>query len=367
VTEYRLIFRDFLTGAELAELAAPFTLDRRIIQPGGFSTKFEVPNGTVGARLSSIQAGRTTVDVFRGPLLLGTYIIWKRPAGGVEWSSEVSLQGATLESMLYHRFPKGLYEYTAASAETIVDDLLADIQAITYGSAWEMDLSALWRSTPPGGVDMTILPGDARPAGEWLEDLAAAAGLEYMIHTDGGARLLHLSAPAMPASSAALVIEQPGSITSWRVDEDALAGGTAFYARGTEGDRGDGQAGPVVSEPAIVTPLLDAGWPAIEVIEDVPGTNDPAVLAAMAAGFAAARPGAAVSAEFEVHPERLWPQGLGPHRIGSPVRVVLANPIYPLGSDGSPSFGVTGRLVGFSLSVDASGVESVKLDVERGT
>ena len=364
-------FADLLTDQDILEMSIPLSLDRRIIVPGAFSTQFDIPNDDIGAKAAKIIPGRTICHVYRGPMIIGSYIIWAKKYASSSSALSLSLQGATIESYLYRRRLQADVIYTSTDQLTIADDLIIRAQlgmGSEYPDSGDLSLSTAAFST---GIyrDRTYLESDGSSIGDLLEDLANVdAGFEYAIQTYQSdttrPRVMSYGYDKFRPTDNPIVLEEPGGITAWEILYDATKGGTVFWTRGQTSTSTAGEATqPTLSDPSVATEYLDSGWPILEMISDYQNASDVDTLNKYAAWWRTNRSGPIMIPSFTVNAETLFKQGFSPFSLGATMRVILANPAFPL-VNGSPSFSGEVRIIGFELTVDMDGKEDMKIIAE---
>ena len=372
---YYFRFADLLTDGTVLELSAPFTADRRIIQPGAFSCTIPVPNSSMGAMVNKIVPQRTICHVYRDSMIIGSYIVWSKTAS-IERSGQasVALQGATLESYLYHRFISQDATFVGEEQLEIADWLVSEAMSGPPGYESSADLGITVRAYTPSGVtrDREYLASSCDTVGDLLEALASVDnGFEYAIHTyesgpTGRVFEMQYGYPGLNCSSARLVLEHPGNLTSMSFLYDGTAGGTVFRARGKSVAADAGEVSePLLSDLVLAEGFLDQGFPVLDVKADYQNVSVKSTLDAYASWWASNRSGPVITPSFSVAPQAMFAAGFSPFSLGSQIAVVMDNPLFPC-VDGSSTFGGTPRLIGFELSVDQSGADEMKLIIETG-
>jgi hypothetical protein len=370
---YYVRFADLLTDADICEMRIPFKADRRIVQPGSFSSDFEIANPAVGLQVAKIIPQRTIAHVYRTHQLIGSYIIWSKTISG-DSTVKCSLQGATLESMFYHRFYVGSSDltYTSTDQMTIARDLFMYGQQNWMG--WSNDLFTLDLDIPvvTSGVlvSKTWKFSDMATIGKMVEDLANVEdGFEYIIHvyddgTSARKRRLFLGYPNIAAASQPLIVEQPGAIKSFSIQYDGLAGANMHWTRGSS----DQSTPSTEAEPGIGLwynfDYIDNGWPIVEAVHDYKESASGWTLDTYAAWWANNRSGPIVVPSFTLNANWIFDNcGFTPMSIGGPVVYILDNPAFPVIA-GVPSMASTSRTIGFELTVESSGDATIQLIAE---
>jgi hypothetical protein len=368
---YYCKFADIITDADICEIQLPFKADRRIITPGAFSSEISITNEKIGSLVSKIIPGKTIVHVYRGSTIIGSYVIWAMQYSGQNSQVKCSIQGSTLESMLYRRRLHDDIYAVAVEQLDIADTLVSAAQAAISPYTVNSDLSIVTNYSPSGILrDRTYYASDGKFIGDLLEELANVdAGFEYIIHTyqdtSSRPRVMTFGYDKLNNSASTFVVEEPGNVTSWKILYDATKGGTVFWARGqtTTGTVGQ-DTQPTISSPAFATAYLDTGWPVIEMISDYQNASVKDTLDKYAAWWATNRSGPVIIPSFTVNPTAFFDHGFSPLQLGCMVNVSLANPAFPLSSSGSPSYSNVSRMIGFEITVDENGSDSMSIIVE---
>jgi hypothetical protein len=371
---YYLRFADLLTDADILEISAPFNLDRRIIQPGALSVTIPVPNSTIGESLLSIVPQKTVCHVYRGDMILGSYVVWAKTVTmdnpGVV---SVGIQGSSLESFFYRRRISEDLVYTGEDQLDIAAGLVADAQIgyPDYPDSADLGIEPVPYAASGVDRDRTYLRADGNYAGDLLEALANVDdGFEYIIHTwdagDGSGRVRRIlfGYPSLAVSSPPIVLEQPGNILSFSILYDGTAGATVFTTRGkSDATEAGEEDAPLESDPAFATEYLDNGWPILDRMADYQNVTVKATLDSYAEWWASARGGPIVIPDFVVSPGEMFEAGFSPVALGAETTVVMNNPAYPT-ILGVPTWGNVSRIIGFELTVDEAGKDSMKLVIE---
>lgn len=364
-------FADLLTDQDLCEMSIPFKLDRRIIVPGAFSADFDVPNSEVGRCVALIVPQRTVCHVYRDSMILGSYIIWTKKLSGSAGKVKVSIQGATLESYFYRRRLVNDWDFVDDDQILIASALVTDGQ-LGIGSYTANGQLNVETADFESGVtrDRSYRSWDGKFVGDLLEELANVdAGFEYVIQTyqDGSTRprVMTFGYDKFLRDSEPIVVEEPGCITSWSILYDGTKGATVFWTRGqtTSGTAGE-ETQPTISNPSFSADLLDAGFPLIETMVDYQNVSELDTLDKYAAWWAANRSGPVVIPAFTVNPNSLFAQGFSPFSLGRSVSVSLWNSAFPI-VDGVPSYRGEFRMIGFEISVDSNGSDSLNIIIEQ--
>lgn len=369
---YYFRFADLLTDADVLEMSAPFTADRRIIQPGALSISIPIPNASIGSAVMNIVPQKTICHVYRGDAILGSYIIWAKTIS-MDTSGKVTadVQGATLESYLYKRRLSQDLVYAGEEQLDIAADLIAEAQIgySAYPTSADIGVTPFTCAASGQLRDRTYLRSDADYVGDIIEALANVDnGFEFMIHTSdsGGTRERRIlfGYPTLAASASPIVLEHPGNITAFSVLYDGSAGATVFTARGKSSATETGEEdAPLESDPGYATEYLDNGWPIIDRVVDYQSVSLKSTLDQYALWWASRRGGSIIVPDFDVDPTSMFDSGFSAMSLGATATVVMDNPAFPT-VNGVPTWGQTSRVIGFELSVDESGKDSMGLIIE---
>jgi hypothetical protein len=354
---YYVRFADLLTDADLCEMSVPFSIDRRIVQPGAFSCDIDVTNSVIGNVVQKIVPQRTIAHVYRDSLILGSYIVWTKTLSGSNGKIQCSLQGSTLESYLYYRRIVSDLSYTATDQITIATDLVGVAQTWPAPYAANANLGISTVSSASGVLrDRTYPASDGKFVGDVLEELANVDdGFEYVIHTIQGSstrdRTMLFGYPQLSPSSNPFVIEEPGSISSWKIVYDGTQGWNIFWTRGSVSD--ENGTGPILSSAYIASEYLENGFPVLEHVTDYSNVSDSTTLDKYAVWWARNRGGPLFTPSFTVDANRIFDGGFSPMLLGSSFMYILSNPAFPMAS-GVPTMSGINRMIGFEVRVDSS-------------
>lgn len=364
VVPYRYVFADLLTDAYICDLTLDnVTYDRRIIEPGTFRASVEIADPTVAGQVARIVPrhpdiltagpGRTVVHVYRAGQIWGTYLIWQ---AGVSQRGrdniQIELQGAGLESYLNHvDIRADIPPFEGADQIHIARQLIANMQADPLA-----DIGLEVQSGTSGVVrDQAYLAADARSYGERLVELARmGGGFEWTIHTSvdtaTGIRTRHWvwGYPYLGSITSNHVFTQPGNVTGWQENIDALKAATKWQVRGDSVNSDiTNVSTPLLSDIVSAQAYLDAGWPRTDGTHDYSKVGDQAALNNYAAWWAANRAGA-----MRVHQATVRlpaNTAFSPLNLGDYVRLMLANDWWPV-IDGVASFSKSWRVIGIAVS-----------------
>ncbi|HSN23605.1 MAG TPA: hypothetical protein VLS45_05475 [Methylomicrobium sp.] len=363
---YYVRFADLLTDVDLCEMSVPFRLDRRIVQPGAFSCDIDVSNAAVGSSIAKIIPQRTICHVYRGNMIIGSYIIWTKTLSSSSGSVKCSLQGATLESYLYSRITPTL-SYSGVDQITIAEDLIAAAQTYDAPYSSNADLGITVVSSPSGVLrDREYFFADGKFIGDSLAELASVDdGFEYVIQTmqdgDVRTRTMHIGYPGIAGSSNPFVIEEPGSITEWKIVYDGTNGWDVFWSRGSQA--ADDGSGPVMSSPYVSIEYLQNGFPILEHMSDYSSVTLITTLDQYSKWWSENRSGPLFIPSFSVDANRMFASGFSPGLLGHQFNYIMSNPAFPL-VNGVPSMSGGGRMIGFELNVDSSERATMNILIE---
>ncbi len=276
---YTYRFANLLSDADVAEIELTnVRFDRRIIQPGAFSASIPVTNSDISTQVKKIVPARTIVHVYRDADIWGTYIIWnmKMRSSG-RGPVQVEIQGATLESWLYHRIVDVDLVYDNVDQFDIARGLLTNAQTGWTPYESNADLNIIAQSNDSGVLrDRSYFLTDAASVGQRLEELANVDnGFEYMINTyvdvDAGARIREfVLATSMGSGNLDILYTYPGSIISYDITYDANDAATAWWTRGdTIQDDATATEYPLMTAgPVLSSEWLDNGFPHLDKVVD---------------------------------------------------------------------------------------------------
>jgi hypothetical protein len=367
---WRYRFANLLSDVDVAEVElSDVTMDQRIIQPGSLKATIAVPNSDVATQVRKLVPDPTTgvpqtiCHVYRGADLWGSYIIWTSKVSiGAKGAVSVAIQGATLESWLYHRIVDADVAYAATDQIAIARALIVNAQ--TGWAPWT-DAANLGISTLDGtsGVlrDQAYKLSEATSAGQRLEELAnVEGGFEYRVvtyiepTTGIRERLWIWGYPTLGSDEPTHVYSSPGNLVTLDISSDSTTAGTAFWARGDtdQTDLTDDSQPAITQAPLMRVDLLAAGWPWLDSVSDHQGVTDVSVLDAYASWYAATTGGVVRTYSASVRLPEDTTEGayFSPNRLGDRVRLVAVNPWFPPDANGSPTFSITPRVVGVSMT-----------------
>lgn len=375
---WRYQFCDLVTDTHLVDLdLGEVRFDRRICQAGGFSATAYVTDATTADLVARIVPrypgdistgpGRTVCHVWRDSEIWGSYIIWQAtPQGDDRGRISVALQGASLESYLFHREIRRDLLYDQIGDHDIARDLVADME-------WYGPIGLTVAPGPPGVPrDRSYLASAAATYGERLEELAEVIdGPEWMIRTyrdpASAARVREFVVADRLGEDAGHRFTQPGDVLAWSYPADATAVATAWQTRG-DTINSDVAAG---SEPLLSGIWEDpryrlAGWPLLERTVDYQGVTRVDTLDAYAQWWASRRSGMVRIPQVEV---RLGDgTTFSPDRLGDTVALTLVNDWFPL-DDGRPTFSYQWRVIGVEVTpaTRGTGFDRARLIFEEPT
>lgn len=356
---YRYQFCDLLTDRPIAELdLSGVSFDRRIGQPGSFSASFPVTNPEAAELAAKVAGrydgrlrrgpGRTLVHVWRGSEIWGSYIIWSaEPSCDERGRISLSLDGASLESYLYHREIREDLEFRNADQLDIARGLVAHMER-------ERPIGLEVSGPEISGVYRTrrYRSSEAATYGERLEELAEVVdGPEWMIRTrpERDRRVREFVVDLrMGQDITEHVFAQPGNVLSWSYPADAGDTATSWRARGdTPNDDLSEESEPSLSDTWEDPAYRKAGWPLLERTVDYQGVTDTDVLDDYARWRASRTLGASRFPQVTV---RLGENtSFSPANLGDRARLTLVNDWFPL-VRGRPSFSKSWRVIGIEVT-----------------
>ncbi|MER5862356.1 hypothetical protein [Kitasatospora sp. NPDC002040] len=270
-TGYRAVFCDLRTDQVIDVLPLrDVEFDDYIGKTGSLSGTIPVPNQEIGRRVRRVIEGRTALYLERGGEVWWGGIVWTlTPQSDENGVLTVPVQAATFDSYAARRRIRTDLRLNTRDSADLVVDLWRDLQSaaggdigITYGSGLAgSDQEMYW----PGSDD--TLYEDAIG-----QVLAGAPELEYRVAvfrdpvTGERRRQLQLGTPRIVSTAAELVLDRPGAVLSYSFPRDATRGGTTCRIKGADADGGDLSNGakPMLSAEAVAQPLIDGGYPRID-------------------------------------------------------------------------------------------------------
>ena len=370
---------DLVTDRDLVQLdLGDVSFDRRICQAGSFRGTAYVTDETTADQVAKViprypgdlstGPGRTVVHVERNGEIWGTYILWRgEPQGDDRGRISVALQGASLESYLFHREIRRDLVYEQVGDHDIARDLVADME-------WYGPIGLTVASGPSGTPrDRTYLASAAATYGERLEELAEVIdGPEWMIRTyrDSTGRRVRefVVADQLGQTDAPHVFAQPGNVVSWSYPADATDVATSWQTRGdTPNDDMSAESEPLLSGIWEDPRYRAAGWPLLERTVDYQGVTRVDTLDAYAQWWASRRSGMVRIPQVEVRLDDYT--SFTPNRIGDYAEVVLVNAWFPLDARGRPTFAERWRVIGVEVTpaTRGSGTDRARLIFEEPT
>ncbi|MFB7517831.1 hypothetical protein [Streptomyces sp. NPDC056144] len=338
-TPYRAIFCDLLTDQTIDILPLrDVQIDDYIGKAGSLSGTIPIPDKAMAARVRQIEEGRTAVYLERGGDLW-----W----GGIVWTSTLqssgrgvltlSIQAATFDSYAARRRIRTNISVTAPTdqleiARTLWKELQkaegGDIR-VGYGSETSaVTRTASWRK------------GDETLYSEALEQLARVdagtdSGFEHqiMVYRDPvtlrRVRQLRLGSPRIRTGETDLILDRPGAILSYSFPRDATRGGTTALARGASINSNAAAESRPLTSAEKESPLLDAGWPRIDLSSDHNEVTSQATLEKLAASELVQSAGAVVIPEISIRLGGVVP----PTLLGRTTRIRITDEWHPTGLD----------------------------------
>lgn len=351
---------DLLTDAFIADLElSDVSYSRRIGEPGTFSATIPIPNPTVADRVAAViprhpddlstGPGRTVIHVYRNGIIWGTYLLWTAQIamsdkGGVS----ISIQGASLESLLGRVEIRTDLTYTAVDQVQIARQLLTAMQSNPI-----YNIGLTLQAGSSGVVkDGTYLASETATYGQRIVELADTDnGFEWMIRTveSAGVRTYEWAwgYPMLGSATGSHVFDQPGRVLSWTEDVDATRGATSFLTRGESvNDDVAADSGPLMGDVALAQAHLDAGWPGLDVTVDYSSVSEVATLNAYAAWLSTHRAGSVRVHQATIRLDATT--SFTPDNLGDYARLTLVNDWWPR-VDGVASFSKSWRVVGMDV------------------
>lgn len=366
---YTYRFANLLSDADVAEIELTnVRFDRRIIQPGAFSASIPVTNSDIATQVKKIVPARTIVHVYRDADIWGTYIIWnmKMRSSG-RGPVQVEIQGATLESWLYHRIVDVDLVYDNVDQFDIARGLLTNAQTGWTPYESNADLNIIAQSNDSGVLrDRSYFLTDAASVGQRLEELANVDnGFEYMINTyvdvDAGARIREfVLATSMGSSNLDILYTYPGSIITYDITYDAGDAATAWWTRGdTIQDDATATEYPLMTAgPVLSSEWLDNGFPHLDKVVDYGSVTVLQTLEDYAAWWRDNHSGikAVPVIEITTNDTTLIP----PSALGTSARFTIVDEMFSLGD-----FSSDNRVIGIEVTPPERGSqERIRLVIE---
>lgn len=373
---YRFVFADLLTDEYLGELDLIVDrFDRRISEPGTFSATMPVTNRTEADKVAALiprhpddlttGPGRIVCHVYRRGIIWGSYLIWSATVSESQRQGlQVQMQGSSLESYLSHVEIRQDLPYTGVDQITIARSLLDSMMSQTSA-----DIGLTLQTGSSGVVrDRTYLAGEVATYGQRLKELSDVdGGFEWVIHTEDVAgvrtRTWKWGYPRLGDITSDHLWAQPGAVTAWQEDINALNGATSYRARGDSINTDVAAAStPLLSTPRNADAHLVAGWPRLDKTVDYSSVKEIDTLEAYAIRWAAQRAGA-----LRVHQATIRLDGdeFTPANLGDFARLMLVNDWWPR-QDGYASFSKSWRVIGIQVNPpDRNGQETATLVFEE--
>lgn len=367
VAAYRVIAADLLTGARIAELPlSGLTFGSSLNDVGECSGRLTFPPLDTPGAIDLARTWNAAVDEVRRRLIVerdGT-VVWS----GVVWASPYSDDGQTrdvraAETWSYYRrrFVNVGRTFSQVDQLTIARTILEDSAALPAG-----DLGVLFPAATSGRLrDRTYLPSERKRLAEAVEELAGLAdGFDFAIDarwnpaTDALTEVMRWGYPRLGRADAAteLVYEVGRNVVSWTWPTDGTRYANVVQATGA----GDGPATLRATsfDLSQVTPLSDGG-PGYPFIEENLPERDVLVAATLqaksdAAVRAHARPVVVPSVTVRADVDPVF----GSYGMGDSCRFIVPAGVSPRFPDG---FDATRRIVGWTVTVDDNGAETVDL------
>ncbi|WP_435974552.1 hypothetical protein [Streptomyces sp. Qhu_M48] len=335
-TPYRAIFCDLLTDQTIDILPLrDVQFDDYIGKAGSLSGTIPIPDRAIAARVHQVQEGRTAVYLERGGDLWWGGIIWTSTLQSNEQGvMTLSIQAATFDSYAgRRRIRENISITTPTDQLEIARTLWKTLQKNADGN-----ILVKYGEEPPSLVNRTASwrTGDETLYSEALDQLAALdTGFEHqiMVYRDpvSGKRIrqLRLGAPKIRTGATDLVFDRPGTILSYSFPRDATRGGTTAMARGASiNNNAAAESRPLFSGEK-ESPLLQAGWPRIDLSSDHNEISDKATLEKTAAGELLQAAGAVVIPEITIRLGGVVPPAL----LGRSARIRITDEWHPSGLD----------------------------------
>jgi hypothetical protein len=334
-TPYRAIFCDLRTDSVFDILPLQdVSLDDYIGKPGSLSGTIPVPDRSIAARVRRIEEGRTSLYLERGGDLWWGGIIWTSTLDSTDRGIvTVGIQAATFDSYANRRIIRSDLSYTGCDQLELARELWRHLQSANGG-----DIGVTYGTETSGVLrDGSWLDGDETLYYDAVNQLAALDnGFEYRISvyrdpsTGERVRRLVLGNPKITTGTADLVLDMPGSILSYSFPRDATRGGTTARARGASVNDNQAQdSRPLYSSEHIAQPLIDAGYPRVDLTTDDNSITDITALESLAASELAQAEGAVVIPAVTIRLDDLVPPSL----LGRIVRVRITDVWYAEGLD----------------------------------
>ncbi|QKW08036.1 hypothetical protein HUT18_18280 [Streptomyces sp. NA04227] len=338
------------------------TIDDFLGKPGSLKGTVPIPNRAMAARVRPILVpGRTALWVERGRDIWWGGILWTTEAAKDERGFvSVGIQAGTVDTYLDHRILFDTLEAKNLDQFDIARDLVDYVQATPGGDlgiGYDTALSGVKRSRKFSRTDLPRVR-------ELLDKLAGTeGGFEWRIRcfrdpaTGRRARQLDLGHPVIARGEAALVLDSPGPVLTYKFPTDATVQANVWQSRGASTNTNQAAATkPLVSELLIAEDDLAAGWPRLDGTSDYTSEETQQGLDEHARADAAAARRPVSIPEITVH---LGKQ-ITPDLLGRTVRLRIRDLWFPNGYD------VRHRVVGITVTPPERGrAESAQLTLEN--
>lgn len=362
-TRWRYTVHDALTGSYYGDIyPRDPSLDDRIGEPGQFSAQLPMPNRGIAKRYNEIfpaditdltaGPGRLVVHPWRQGVLYPIY--WLHTAVTEQTARQgvvMSLQGCTLDGYLAQVCLTSPF-FAGGDQLTAAGQLVLDMQsnpASNIGLTIQAGTSGVNRNLE-GKVDDRY--------GDLLQNFARSEnGFEYVVNNrvvDGVIfRNLEFGAPKLDFPDVQHVFVQArrgvaGDITGWREERSVMRGGNRWGVIGGTPETDASTTATAVRSALVETAHIAAGHPIVDRRMQHPTqSTDPTTLTQFARYWAARAAGAARVFSADVVLGK--GSSLGPNSLGEYVRFILNNARYPINPDGSASFNLSQRLIGWQI------------------
>ncbi|WP_328915504.1 MULTISPECIES: hypothetical protein [unclassified Streptomyces] len=333
-TPYRAIFCDLRTDRVFDILPLrDVSLDDYIGKPGSLTGTVPVPDRAIAARARRIAEGRTSVYLERGGDLWWGGVIWTSTLESTDRGVlTLGIQAATFDSYANRRIIRTDLTYTGKEQLELARELWRHLQATAGGDigvSYGTETSDVLR-------DVSWRDGDETVYYDALDQLAALdGGFEHHIsvfRSPAGERVrqLRLGSPKITTGTTDLVLDMPGSILAYSFPRDATRGGTTARARGDSVNENQAEESrPLYSSEHVAQPLIDAGFPRVDLTADYSSITDIPSLESLAAAELATAQGAVVIPEITIRLDDLVPPAL----LGRTVRLRITDDWYVEGLD----------------------------------
>lgn len=345
--EYRYQCWDLRTKTRLGEL--PFqasSLPRVLGNPSSTTLSLPLGDPAIAAQNPMVctQPGRTLITVDRDNVLVWSGIVWKRTRSHQGDGCDLSVEVATPESYLSHRFITADAS-VAGDRLTIARSLITTMQAAhggNIGITVDATISGVTDLGTWAAADLTTILEALKTWAEvdvggfdWTIDTAYVSGLPQFFFRTGFPRLGQITAVSD------VVFRMPGNLMSYTLDESADDAATALWAVGQP-------QGVVLNLISVVydNPSVDAGYPVIEQRKDYPRIGTQPLLDSHARADLGAVLVPVITSSWAVqadsHPV------VGSYRLGDDAKFEITDDGFPEGADG-PGLSVTQRVTGIDL------------------